>query len=480
MDVPSEMDRKLFLISSVNPRVVYINRDLFHRIPNTANYIIQMHQRDCGGSVNLSDQNTLALYFDTPVYSFSRVESNYSKILGFLNVKFYSRGQYLFAEIYNVCTDGERRGEGVMKSIMSSLLIDLPREIPNVRIWLGIALNNPNKDMLVEFYVKLGFSSTSVDTITPSGTNPGFPFLSLYYQKSNNAAYEINKAKTTISNYLCSNIPIHISIDLINKIKGQYISGQDEEYGGLIGLRKNRNNVYEADIHKIIRGTRDETPIPFYYITWHTHPNFCYRTKLCFIGWPSGQDMVMAFRRYQEGQIGHFLFAAEGIYFTALNPNMMRLYKNMSDNCRNTIEMVISFVFGSMESKRSVLDDPTELQRRLECLQRYNNIDCYTYHTNNQERTITEMVTFINTTSLQSIYNMGIPYTNQLLQNVYNELQQAIDLSGIQLDVPIFITRFRYYKDIDSEGLTIGDVKYFMPPNNSVCPLPDYTAHFAF
>lgn len=477
MDIPLEMNRGLFLISSVNPRVVYINRDLFRHIPETISYIIQMHQRDCAASVSLSDQNTLVLYFDNPVDSFSRVESNRKGISGFLCLKIFTR-EYPTAEIYNVCTAEERRGKGVMKSIMSSLLIDLQREIPNVRIWLGIDLNNPQKNMLVDFYVNLGFSSTNVDTITPSGTKPGFPFLSLYYQKSKDAAYEINKAKKAISNYICSNSPIHISIDLINQIR-EYI-GKDVEYGGIIGLRKNRNNVYEAEIPLVVRGSPLNVNTPNHYITWHTHPNICYPILQCFIGWPSGQDMATIFRIYQSGNIGHFVFAAEGIYFTALTHNMMRLYKSMSDNCRNTIEMVISFVFTGMESKRSILDNPEEMKLRIDCLRKYNNINCYTYPTNIQIRTILEMVTFINATSLQSIHNMGIPYTNQLLQNVFNELQQAVDLSGIQLDVPIFITRFKYYKDIDREGLTIGDVNYVMPPNNSACPLPSKYEDFAF
>ncbi len=468
-----------FIISPSNNKVIYIHSDLFKSMPNTLNYISNLHKKSCGAELsNLCQQNpcntSLAIYLDSDISNITppKIEKYglYQNILGFLTLELYPD----YGEIYNVCTSIESRGKGIMTSIFRSLLKDVPKH----KIWLGIDLKNQLLYNVLKLYVSVGFNVSKIQYITPSRKFPTFPFLSLTYIKGNSIypsdsdiATEVNRGISLIEDYiktgggLCK-IKTYIKPNLIRGIRDNYIKAKTE-YSGIMGVRRT-DNIYILGLAAPIKGSEKYFTVPInpYYITWHTHPYICYQNNRCYIGWPSGQDMAVLVKLYFEGMLGHFLYTQEGIYFIQLDPTMMQYIKLLPIQCIYDIANVVEYYFTRLEEFRRVEYD----DERVRCLQKVDPKICLTYDSSTRHSTIGMMMNTINNTTLYELLNRHS--RNPVIEQILERSRACIDATAIK-KFPIFRGKYTPMDIALKEGIYT-NIEYIIAPQNRACPIPEY------
>jgi hypothetical protein len=68
-----------------------------------------------------------------------------------------------------------------------------------------------------------------------------------------------------------------------------------------------------------------------YLMTWHTHPEKCYRLSGACVGLPSGSDIVTYLRKYLDGRDKtglNLIFAKEGLYIIRVKSAFMTAVEN--------------------------------------------------------------------------------------------------------------------------------------------------------
>ena len=479
-----------FRISSTNHHVIYINNSLFGRMKNTVNQVKNIYKKNCGielGSLcqQKSCNTTLAIYVTNldsnpsntidPITPATIENYLYKNILGFLTVELYNN----YGEIYNVCTSINAREKGVMKSVLKSLLVDIPKD----KIWLGIDIKNPIRDKVIRLYLSVGFNPRGIQYITPSGTFPSFPFISLVYNKGN--PIDISKdvvnnigehIKKMVQQYnkrggRCS-VTTYMRPELISEIKNNYITS-NIEHGGIIGVKRLDNGKYLLGLAVTTKGNDNffTVKIPTYYINWHTHPLICYQKNLCYIGWPSGQDMSLLIRSYNDGLLAHILFANEGVYFLQLSPDMMIFIRSIPSQCVNILGKMIKYFFENLENFRNINYD----QERIRCLNKVNDIRCLTYDTKQKNISIQNIVNIIHKTKLSDILNSSSS-NSSIQQSIYGSQQcifNAMKNLNKSSNIPIFQVQYTPMNQATQKGIET-HINYYMAPINSTCPIPEY------
>ena len=479
-----------FIISPSNYKVVYIHSNLFIWMINLQKKILKMHKKSCNQIIKLCDQDlcntTLVLYFDVSrrdKLNPQSIEKKYYKnVLGFLTVEIYPAS---YGEIYNVCTSKKSRRVGIMKSVFKSLLIDTPINI----IWLGVDINTPMIWAVIHLYVSIGFTPYSkIQTVTPRGKNPGFPFIGLEYNKVNGIPSPRSKGeirsiesgvRRMINQYIRQQpaIPaecrmnIIIKPELINQIYEYYIK-KNREFGGIMGVKSMGNNNYLLGLAAITKGTPApdfEISLPSYYITWHTHPDICYKENLCYIGWPSGQDMSIMIPRYINGQIAHILFAHEGVYVLQIDPNMMVILKKLPFDCVASLSQLIWFYFSHLEQFRNINYD-TE---RIDCLEELDDFGCLTYDSTQKILSLRKIQEAIGETTLKNLINIEHP--NPFINTLMDYTHSCINAVPDDLDINISIFNVKFIAtDVAKKNGVTAHLHYSIAPTRSACPIPNY------
>lgn len=98
--------------------------------------------------------------------------------------------------------------------------------------------------------------------------------------------------------------------------------------------------------------------------SFHTHPDICYTSYGCFLGWPSGPDIAFMVGNYLQNRdiLAHFVISSEGIWVIHLRPQFQRLLYELKNqySTHQCQEKLIEFI------KRSFIF--LEGQRRYEMI----------------------------------------------------------------------------------------------------------------
>lgn len=269
------------------------------------------------------------------------------------------------AEIYDVCVSNNDRKKGYSNDLFNYIL----KYTDKNKLWLGIELENPLFNMVIRLYAKYGFKSPMVTQHTSFGKEIGFLVIGLTWIRGESFNYtETIKNAIELRN-INSNIcmyPIHIHETVLTKLRS-YLD-KDVEYAGQLlidrfiekdGIRYG-NLVYPTRTE--IKGTNVgengqlfyNTPLPKSYISFHTHPDICYQTLGCYIGWPSGQDIANIVDAYPRPTI-HFVIAKEGIYSIKFNIKFLKIAEYIPQRCRSLLFKAIKDRFDHIDPYRSVI-----------------------------------------------------------------------------------------------------------------------------
>lgn len=470
--------------------ILFLSSNDFQRFPKLVNTAIRLHEKSCYSRISLCNQvfcrSYLVVYFNIEINEslINLIESDENaeyKIYGILTIEYYD----YMCEIFNVCTEKSKRNRGIMGKIFKNIY----REFPSYRYWLGVLLNNPDRDGVLLFYLKQGFQPIGISYVSPNGLTTNTPFISLYtdqiYLKDFNKNIFINNlniADSFVTAY--KNSKKRCSMNFILKkevsktIYESYIY-KDREYSGNFSLLK-EDNSYILKLSNIRKGRKDRFEVSFpksSYIHWHTHPSICYHENRCFIGWPSGLDISSIFTSYNEGLIGGFIFAKEGVYMLSVSFITASLMNFLTKNCINKFTGLIRFHFTSLEHYRDVNYDQT----RLNCLKYFNNPKCYTFKNSVLNKSITQILQYVNNFTLEELFNNvpaeSVPYFEvNAIKTCLGKALSALNASDIgfkipNLQFPIFSMNF-----IAENEAIIRDIEiphfFITPPLNSMCPLP--------
>lgn len=219
--------------------------------------------------------------------------------------------------------------------------------------FLYMVLDGPSKDEL-QFLTDLDFNSPDVvdnkiivfKSLTPS---PEFTQL------------ELRRVKMYADQ---PSIKLDVRFDkgTLETLSG-YVNTFDNEVGGTLHIY-----AYDDKDRAIIRfnpidlvlGEATSVSVPFETISFHTHPDLCYRTLGCYIAWPSSTDMVYLLSSYFSGKptLLHVVSTAEGVWVMQLTPIFQRIlfYLYMTDrpSCIQVIMDIVLDKFTKLHDLRQV------------------------------------------------------------------------------------------------------------------------------
>jgi len=444
---------------SKNTSVVYIKTSLFPRLPNIKKRIEKISE-GCNFSTDLTNENSnIVLYFRNifKVPDIENIEYNTQNIYGFLRYDFYKD----YIEIYDVCVPIEHRRKGVMKTIISDLF---EKKFKN--IWLGVDMNNPMRDKVIELYSSLGFIFDGLRTNTPSGKNISFFIVSMI-KKSNLNQSNLNEINLQINNALDN---MKTSVDLFLNFEDalkihKITSNKGVEYSGIFNVDK--KNYLKPEITNI--GTSNNVPMPDSHISWHSHPLICYRNNNCYIGWPSGIDMSSIFFTYHNGLLLHFIFAQEGLYIVRLTEELMKLFHIISNEQKwiQDISDLIAYRFSFLEQFRNI---PSDIDK-LNC---FKNGGCLEYQSQKRIENINLFLNISNTYPLNKYIVTGQERTNllfakfpidELNDSVTNTLNYYEKFTYRIPDFPVFHVEYIPTYNVKT-GVKKINLKYIPSPFN--------------
>lgn len=488
-------------------KVVVISKSLFNQISTIISKISLMHGLSCGDIISYDacgeDNCSLVLYVDisdfspedqvkygTTITLENLVKYYYEAIQGFLIIKLYDS----HSEIYNVCVGKCFRGQGIARIMLKTITEKIPEKWE--RIWLGIKLDNPMFGGALKSYVSSGFTNPVIQFQTPSGYSPGFPFLSLTFNKNDTNLNQdevekvVDKANDLRNTYLkeqgvCQmNVSISKDYQFLDNIYNDFIISQKIEYGGVLGIisYNKKQDIYDLGVPKnsITAGDKNYFAVqtPLYFINWHTHPYICYKQFKCYIGWPSGADMANSVVNYLKGNICQLVFTVEGIYIIQLTPGMMRFMNLIysSEECLKIIYEITRVKFGDIESLREVSDD----SNIIKCLLDEKNIECRQTDIIEKDEYINKFNVLSKTATINDLLKWGeVIYgikeeITEESKNAMDKIKNCITKSQMtDVNFPIFNMKYVKWKEAKTKGVNI-TLSYVLPPENASCPLPLY------
>lgn len=286
--------------------------------------------------------------------------------------------------VFDVCTNEKYRKKGIMKKLFKKSF-----NSPQGNRWyLGVDLNNNMFDVLIKFYVGLGFENPLLTNLGPDKTNHGLYFISLYktpnsMQPTKDASKKLIKIIEKMKNLyfdMMNKYKIVLDSKSVHSIYQQYVySDVKFEVGGILDINKNINNTLILDINPtdIFKGSVGEV----YLIDWssnltkftfHTHPKNAYIKHNVLLGWPSDFDMKMIFDN-QEQMLVHFIFSLEAIYGIQISPMFRFIYVLLPSNCKKILSDSIQSYF------HFILKDRNDVKHgNIIFLERSKNLDIQT------------------------------------------------------------------------------------------------------
>lgn len=283
----------------------------------------------------------------------NRDNFNQSNILGYANVIVSEN----IAEIIELQSENNnyRIQEHLLRYIFNFFLLKILK--------IKIDLANPNWKSNIDFYINLGFANpeknidetmslTLVDKINIEETSIQLNNLisSLVSKKCKLKIYFGKTLANTLASYLKK--PYEVA--------GKIFIGRYENGIGILGF--NTETLIKGDQQNFVVALPENAPISF-----HTHPDICYKEFGCFLGWPSGPDMRSIPYKYLQNDdiLVHFVISSEGIWLihpTVQFQQLMRSLKQASDEtCGFSLLESILNTFTFFEQGRQYeLVQPTE------------------------------------------------------------------------------------------------------------------------
>jgi hypothetical protein len=355
--------------------ILFLRSDMLQNYENIYQRLTGI-SRDCSGFFDICQGwHPCTSYIGMYISSLDRVKVN-KDIISLINDFYFQNIKayviiLLFTgwiELYDLCIEKEERRKGYAKKIIENTLF---LKDSDEKVWLGIDIANPSFELLARFYSKMGFGSPYISNITPNGKLVDLVFIGLFYEPQGNNPEETFQAimnirqKFLLQKDICQVnvlIPTHTCA-----ILKEYIT-KSTEFGGILQkvdqevVQGLKFSILDYPISSEIQGQNSPlyavaTPIegPF---NWHSHPEICYRDIrfLCFIGWPSGQDMAMTVFSYDQGLRMHFVITVEGIYAVQMTIAFAEAWEKLqNESCRNAIIYGVGKEFGEAEKYRSEL-----------------------------------------------------------------------------------------------------------------------------
>jgi ribosomal protein S18 acetylase RimI-like enzyme len=272
-------------------------------------------------------------------------------------------------ELWDVCTEKESRGRGYASQILESILLFSAKS----RIWLGVLFWNPEFLRAVKLYAKYGFQKPDFSNRSLSGASFPFSFLSLYWERGMQVSDQtkiIESALRLRENYMGNRGKCSIRLRFENsllKTMFEVYSEQKIEYGGKMRIFEYVDTGASYRAARVgfspqleIEGSKEGfvVNVPPAPINFHTHPNICYATYGCYLGWPSSSDMASILQNYDNGQRLHMLMSREGIYFISLSLNFIRAWTSAPKWFKEGLVGSVLNFFGNVEKHRAGSDIP--------------------------------------------------------------------------------------------------------------------------
>ncbi len=232
-----------------------------------------------------------------------------------------------------------------------TIIVLLSRSLATLKEFLGllhrllsnvvyIALSRTTEDD-IQALIQLGFQSPTIvnEKITLYKTiNPSPEFTQLELRRLE--AYA-NKP------FIKSNVRV-IKDTLVNL--SEYVNSFDKEVGGVLRVFAYDDEdkaIIKFNSQELIIGEATAVEIPFDTLSFHTHPDLCYRTLGCYIGWPSSQDMILLLQSYFSARptLLHLVSTAEGIWAMQLTPVFQKILSYLHvTNREPCIQTIIDLV----------------------------------------------------------------------------------------------------------------------------------------
>lgn len=275
-------------------------------------------------------------------------------------------------ELWDVCTGKESRGRGYASQILSSVFLFTTKS----RIWLGVLFWNPNFEAVVRLYAKSGFQKPDFSNKSLSGASFPFSFLSLYWQRGVSVPEQKETVESALrlrEEYMGSRGKCSIRLRFENsllKTMFEVYSNQPIEYGGKMRIFEYVDTGASYRAARVgfapqleVEGSKEgfTVNVPSAPINFHTHPNICYATFGCYLGWPSSNDMAYILQSYDQGLRLHLLMSREGVYFVSLSPNFVQAWNSAPKPFKTGLVDAVRHFFRTIEQHRVGTNVPFEI-----------------------------------------------------------------------------------------------------------------------
>jgi hypothetical protein len=232
-----------------------------------------------------------------------------------------------------------------------------------IPIVIEVSLNNQDWFNDVAFFSNLGFGDP-----TPSPNNNRTIDMKLV--PTSNYIDTLNKVMNIAQSapFLCK-LKVFFPKTLANMLVS-YLS-ESREVGGKICITRYARDSEGTDIAvlgfntaELVPGNKDSFTVnippdkvaPF---SFHTHPDVCYTSYGCFLGWPSGPDIAFVVGNYLQNRdiLAHFVISSEGIWVIHLRPQFQRLLYELKNQystqqCQEKLVEFIKKSFIFLEGQR--------------------------------------------------------------------------------------------------------------------------------
>ena len=287
-----------------------------------------------------------------------------SSILG--HAKTIEKG--LMIGIYNVClhlTNKLGYGSVLFNVILTAIYnySDISFDKSNIKLWLGIRLDNIQFSKLAYLYTTKGFNDPLITSKNMNGNELPFKIVELTkklysyvtnedkvfinYAKTMDLYYQAKKSFEKNNLYACK---LRFQFDksaILNLrlfpyfgdkgITNVFQENLQREYSGVFHIFnariENESVIYKLSLEtlaenkgiKYISGQQENVLLPEGDRTFHTHPIVNYIKYQVLIGTPSGLDFISFYRnfyKYKNTQF-HAVISIEGIYLISLSENTL-------------------------------------------------------------------------------------------------------------------------------------------------------------
>lgn len=246
--------------------------------------------------------------------------------------------------------------EGPNSNILKQVIENALSSIPNdVTLWIGILLNDPNLNVLIQYCISAGFHEPYICKLSPLGIKFNNYVLCMLRENdivNNNA---LNDVKYVLNHFIsnqkkCCTIKVRLSNNAVeylssisklgSTINENGVITQKELAGKLIVGNIDNDLIYNLDVDRksIVIGEEEGVEIIGGIYNFHSHPREAYDRHNVKFGWPSAQDYVgFLGSSFNYDTILHIVVSLEGIYIISLTEYWLNNKEKLEKN-------VISFI----------------------------------------------------------------------------------------------------------------------------------------